>query len=61
MALETCGSCGQQVPFSETVHVLVHTKSEDGVIDSYVCRGCYERHLRPIVDVSSESSGVGES
>ncbi|QSG08073.1 hypothetical protein [Halapricum desulfuricans] len=52
MALETCGSCGEQVPFADTVHVLVHTKGEDGVVDAYVCRECYEQQLRPIVESS---------
>ncbi|QSG07025.1 hypothetical protein [Halapricum desulfuricans] len=59
MALETCGSCGEQVPFADTVHVLVHTKGEDGVVDAYVCRECYERHLQPIVE--SPDIGDGEA
>lgn len=50
MALETCGICGQQVPFSNTVHVLVHTKSDAGVIDRYVCRDCYEEHLQSLFE-----------
>ena len=50
MALETCGVCGEQVPFENTVHVLVHTKSDAGVIDHYVCRDCYECDLEPLFD-----------
>ncbi|MCU4718351.1 hypothetical protein [Halapricum hydrolyticum] len=60
MALETCGSCGEQVPFADTVHVLVHTKGEDGVIDSYICRDCYEEYLQPVVE-SPGSSDEGAS
>lgn len=45
MATEQCGICGAVVPYSETVHVTVHTKSDAGVVDEYVCRGCYREHL----------------
>jgi len=48
MAPEECGVCGEQVSFSQTVHVMVHTHSEDGVLDYYVCQGCYEDDLRPL-------------
>ena len=45
MSTENCGICGAVVPYSDTVHVTVHTKSESGVVDDYVCRNCYEEHL----------------
>ena len=50
MASEDCGICGSTVPFSETVHVLVHTRSDQGVVDSYVCRACYEDELESVLD-----------
>jgi hypothetical protein len=53
VALETCGVCGEQVPFSNTVHILVHTKSDAGVIDQYICRGCYEAELAPLFESQS--------
>lgn len=46
---ETCGICGETVPFSATVHVLVHTHGEAGVIDRYVCRPCYEEEVAPLL------------
>jgi len=33
---ETCGICGETVPFDATVHAMIHTHSETGVIDAYV-------------------------
>lgn len=48
--METCGICEEQVPFANTVHVLVHTKSDAGVIDHYVCRACYEEHLQALFE-----------
>lgn len=47
MPTEHCGICGTPVPFSETVHVLIHTRTEEGVVDHYVCRGCYEAEVAP--------------
>jgi hypothetical protein len=44
---EACSVCGATVPFADTVHVLVHTQSETGVVDHYVCRNCYEMELAP--------------
>lgn len=43
----TTENCGETVPFSETAHVLVHTGTDDGVEDYYVCRPCYEDGLAP--------------
>lgn len=48
--MEPCGICDRDVPFDDTVHVLVHTKSEAGVIDHYVCRDCYEEHLQSLFE-----------
>jgi hypothetical protein len=55
MALETCGSCGEQVPFDATVHVLVHTKSDAGVVDHYICGDCYEETLKPVFEPDAEA------
>lgn len=44
---ETCGVCGDEVPFSATVHLLVHTRTDEGVIDYFVCRPCYEAEIEP--------------
>lgn len=45
MSSEQCGICEAVVPYSDTVHVTVHTKSESGVVDDYICRNCYEENL----------------
>lgn len=50
MPTERCGICSTVVPFSETVHVLIHTRTEDGVVDHYVCRGCYEEEVAPVFE-----------
>jgi hypothetical protein len=47
---EECSVCGGRVPFADTVHVLVHTQSEEGVVDYYVCRSCYETDLAPLFE-----------
>lgn len=47
MLPEECGICDSTVPFSDTVHVLIHTKSDEGVLDYYVCRECYDSELEP--------------
>lgn len=47
MAPDPCAVCGEEFPFSYTVHMLIHTQSEEGVIDHYVCRGCYESEIEP--------------
>lgn len=46
MSTEPCGICEATVPYSDTVHVTIHTKSDAGVVDDYVCRSCYEAHLQ---------------
>jgi len=50
MPTEDCGVCGTRVPFSDTVHVLVHTRTDEGVVDYYVCRSCYEGELAPVFE-----------
>lgn len=47
---EECGICGTEVPYGVTVHALIHTKSEEGVVDYYVCRPCYEERLEPLFE-----------
>lgn len=54
MSAEPCGVCDALVPFSNTVHVLIHTRSERGVVDYYVCRDCYEERLAPLFEGSAE-------
>lgn len=48
MSTEECAVCGDVVGFSHTVHVLVHTGTDEGVVDHYVCRGCYDDDLEPL-------------
>jgi len=45
---EDCGVCGRTVPYSLTAHVLVHPNTDAGVVDTYICRDCYEAHLDPL-------------
>lgn len=54
MATERCTICDQTLPFSETVHLLIHTNTEAGVVDYYVCRSCYEDHIASLFDESAE-------
>jgi len=49
VATERRGIRGEAVPFSVTVHVLLHTGAdEDGVEDHFVCRSCYEAEIEPL-------------
>lgn len=50
MSTEGCGICDREVPFADTVHVLIHTRSEKGVVDYYICRDCYEDDVAPLFD-----------
>lgn len=52
MTGEPCQICGATVAFSETVHVLLNARGDDGVVDHYVCRSCYEEHLEPLFPVA---------
>jgi len=47
---EACDACGAVVPYSDAVHVTIHTKSEAGVVDGFVCRECYEAELAELVE-----------
>lgn len=42
---ESCAVCGGEFPFSNTVHMLVHTQSDEGVLDLHVCKPCYESEI----------------
>lgn len=50
MPMESCGICRQRVLLDDTVHVLIHTKSDAGVKDSYVCRDCYGGEIEPLFE-----------
>lgn len=50
MTTERCGICEATVPYSDAVHLTVHTKSDAGVVDDYICRDCYEEHLAAIFE-----------
>jgi hypothetical protein len=50
MAGEECAICDALVSFADTVHVLMHTRSDEGVVDYYVCSSCYEDSLAPLFD-----------
>lgn len=54
MPTEQCGICTKEVFFADTVHVLVHTRTEEGVVDYYVCRECYEAELAPVFAAAPE-------
>jgi hypothetical protein len=45
---EECSSCGDTIPVSATVHLLIHTGSDDGEIDRYVCRPCDGSAVDPL-------------
>jgi len=47
---EQCGICTETVPFDATVHTLIHTKDDDGVVDYYICRDCYEERVAPLFE-----------
>lgn len=47
MPTEECGICSAPVPFSDTVHILIHTKGDEGVLDYYVCDSCYQEEIAP--------------
>lgn len=46
MATEPCSICETVVPYSDTVHVTIHTKGDAGVVDEFVCRTCYEEEFQ---------------
>lgn len=44
---ESCAVCGGEFPFSNTVHFLIHTQSDAGVLDRHVCKPCYDSEFAP--------------
>lgn len=46
----TCGVCGEDVPLSNAVHATIHTKTDAGIVDHYVCPSCYEERLAPLFE-----------
>ncbi|HKJ58475.1 MAG TPA: hypothetical protein VKA37_04540 [Halobacteriales archaeon] len=41
------------VSFSDTVHVLLNPRGDEGVVDYYVCRNCYDEELAPLFQSSA--------
>lgn len=56
---ETCGICGKDVPFSLTAHVLIHPNTDEGVVDYYVCRHCFDDRVAPLFDGSTAADQPG--
>ena len=54
MVTEDCGICGAAVSLRNTVHVMINTKGDAGVVDFYVCRSCYEADLAPLFPAIEE-------
>ena len=50
MAVEECAICSEEVPFRETVHLLVHTQRDEGIVDHFVCKSCYDSEIAPAFD-----------
>lgn len=50
---EPCRICEAVVSFSDTVHVMMNPRGEEGVVDYYVCRDCYDGRLAPLFDSSA--------
>lgn len=50
MTTESCAVCEAVVSYSDAVHVTVHTKSEEGVVDDFICRDCYEEKVASVVE-----------
>ncbi|MCG1003599.1 MULTISPECIES: hypothetical protein [Halobacterium] len=46
----TCGVCGDDVGLDHAVHATINTKTDDGVVDYYVCQPCYEGELAPLFE-----------
>ncbi|MFB6126490.1 MAG: hypothetical protein ABEJ79_04225 [Halolamina sp.] len=49
MPSQDCRVCGGTATFADMVHVLVHTRTDAGVLDSYVCQDCYETDIEPLL------------
>jgi len=50
MATERCAVCDGVFPFDDTVHLLIHTNTEDGVLEWYVCQQCYEQDVASLLE-----------
>lgn len=48
MATEDCAICGGRVPLGDCTHLLVNP-ADGEVTDRYVCTGCYEEEVRPLL------------
>jgi hypothetical protein len=60
MLTEQCVACGTDVPLSGAVHMLVNPKEGEDVSDGYLCRGCYEEHVEPILPPGESPVGDGD-
>lgn len=47
---ETCGVCGTAVSVTHAVHATIHTKTDAGVVDYYLCPQCYEDRVAPLFE-----------
>jgi hypothetical protein len=47
---ETCHVCGSDVPISHAVHTTIHTKTDAGIVDHYVCQSCYQDRVEPLFE-----------
>lgn len=45
---ETCEICSEAVPYSLTAHVTIHPNTDEGVVDYYVCRSCFDEQVSPL-------------
>ncbi len=50
MAVEACSICGARVPLSDTAHIMIHTKREEGVLDYYICQSCYDDEVATLFE-----------
>lgn len=48
MLTEECRICDATVPYDNTIHLLIHTKSDAGVVDYYICKPCYNDEIQPL-------------
>ena len=56
MTGEPCAVCEAVVSFSDTVHVLLNPRGDEGVVDYYVCRSCYEDRLAPLFEPTAAAA-----
>lgn len=54
MPTERCGICGTKVPMDDSTHLLVNP-ADGEVTDHYVCSGCYEEEVAPLLGLGEES------